>query len=148
MENFKGKGVMFFQGTFYCNVLPCRDQVHPSKPGEFAFKEFDGESFVTVEPAWGQTGIRRIANVCMAEDLYKSPRDRLYRQVCKSILKAASASGDSTAQPVGMEHGQRLSFSTLKVAGDGRCGWRAILAAQNTRAFKRVPRTSAHCIHA
>ena len=114
--------------------------MHPHDPGSFAFKEFGGEEFVCVEPVWGHATMKGLANVCMVEHLFQSNREALYRQVCKVVLKEACKIYDTS--PSG--NTQKFPFEKVGIPGDGRCGWRAILAAQNLKGFLAIPRTATH----
>ena len=86
----------------------------------------------------------------MLQHLYASNRSLLYANVCRALLQnlwAKSNRKDETnvaaeEEDVSPFRSQlsKMLFQTLKIAGDGRCGWRAILASQDEVGFAAVPR--------
>ena len=76
-----------------------------------------------------------MSNVCMLDTMYKSNRERLYVNVCKAVLKSTSTSLLDHSNAA-----QRIPFRIVGIPGDGRCAWRAILAAQDLENFEKVTR--------
>lgn len=75
-------------------------------------------------------------NICYLNDLLVSNRQRLYEDACAAMLKQLyEAPAPQQDTPT------MLPFEVVDIAGDGRCGWRAILASLDIAAFKSVPRT-------
>ena len=106
----------------------------------FAFKEVHGEDFIADSPVWNHGGNGRFANVCHLDSLFLSNREALYKAVCKTVC-------GSIHHPNKDQSAKRLMFEPVRVPGDGRCGWRAILAAQNIEAHRSVARTTRTSVH-
>ena len=115
--------------SFYVSIT-CM-QVDPIQPGEMSVVEFTSESHFAVLPTWSHIQNDGIASICMLENVMASNRERLYRSMCSAILCHA---------PIWEKPEQKVPFEVVRVPGDGRCGWRALLAAQDVTGFSAVPR--------
>ena len=60
-------------------------------------------------------------------------------QVVDAVLQRVSA---CTALAEPRENTNLVPFRIIRMAGDGRCGWRSLLAALDPDAHELVPRTS------
>ena len=98
------------------------------------FLEYNAEGSVAVQPAWTHCQ-HSVANICKLEHVGVSNREKLYRQMCQAVLhsKPKEQAFDFSSQCV--------PFEIVRMAGDGRCGWRALLASMDIAAFREVPRT-------
>jgi hypothetical protein len=98
------------------------------------FLEYNAEGSVAVQPAWTHCQ-HSVANICKLEHVGVSNREKLYRQMCQAVLhsKPKEQAFDFSSQ--------RVPFEIVRMAGDGRCGWRALLASMDIAAFREVPRT-------
>lgn len=77
-------------------------------------------------------------NLCRVEDLFVDNKMRLDNLVCLAVAKVASG----PSKPTAAEPAQpRVQFRRVKIAGDGRCGWRCILAASQLELYESVART-------
>ena len=96
---------------------------------------------IAVQPAWARRSAEaRVANICRLKHLLKSNRQFLYERSCEAVLKFALPKTETseTAATKNM-----LPFQQIRIAGDGRCGWSAILASADVKAYCAVPRTEA-----
>ena len=69
-------------------------------------------------------------------------QDRMYGQLVQSVvqeIKATIGQCNPTEPPA---TSSLFSFDVVRVAGDGKCFWRAILASQDIESFKLIPRTA------
>ena len=80
----------------------------------------------------------KLATVCWVNNLLKTNRERLYSQVVKGVLSRALSEQSFDKSKSSQ---QRMPFELVRVPGDGKCGWRAILASQNALSYKEVPRS-------
>ena len=128
---------MYIHRFFTVNGIPCSGhvnwQVDPLKPGRMEFWETcgSGEDVQQVKPAYQNLKDNQIANICELGNLFLTKRQKLYQEVCAAVLLHASGKKEDQVH---------TPFEVIQVAGDGRCGWRAILAAQNITAFQLVQR--------
>ena len=110
-------------------------QADPVECGQFAAVQHTATECHAVTLAWNHARDASLANVCMLHHLFCSNRQKLYINVCRTLVKGLwSAATESQAST------PKVPFGVIKIAGDGRCGWRAILAAQNLEGFLAVPR--------
>lgn len=116
--------------------IQCSSQVHPEVPNEFQIAEWNATDgiFEARKPVW--THLLRssvLGTVVWAKNLFESSRERLYNQVVGAVLKQVEL--------VKNQESERLCYALIQIAGDGRCGWRAFLAATDPTAFQKVPRS-------
>jgi len=90
------------------------------------------------EPTWTTARGTRLGSICWLEHLLQSNRERLYVQVVDAVLQRVSA---CTALAEPRENTNLVPFRIIRMAGDGRCGWRSLLAALDPDAHELVPRT-------
>ena len=116
-------------------------KVHCEQPGEFLFDRFvlnencdDGE-WQCFSPSWCHYRSSMIGSIFWAHELFCSNREQLYKKVVDGVIRHALPA--TTPIP----NIKKVPFEALKVAGDGRCGWRALLAATDPLAFRNVPRS-------
>ena len=79
-------------------------------------------------------------NLCMLEDLFVSNKERLSRSVCMAVAKSLVGKPGGE-HPSRTEKLPRVQYKEVAIPGDGRCGWRAIIAANNPAIYQSVPRT-------
>ena len=103
---------------------PLHHEVHPSDPGTMSFHEYVEGGFVEVRPTHIHQKDRNVSNLCWLDGLFLANRERLYRDVCKLVLHSAVSFNAGAVVP-------KVPFEIVRMAPDGRCGWRAILAAQD-----------------
>lgn len=108
-------------------------------PGRLSYVELNAEldAPVAVSPVF--THFRaNLASVCWVQHLLQTNRARLYGEVVKGVLARVTQHGQN-AQP--FNPGRRKDpFELISIPGDGKCGWRALLAAQDVAAYKAIPR--------
>ena len=114
-----------------------RGQVDVFVPDAMTFTEFDGMEFVAVQPSWAHVQRGELANICRLDDLMVSNRERLYQQVCSALFNLEVERPQDT-----LEQKKLVSFDVIQMAADGKCGWRALLAAIDVMSFLAIPRTS------
>ena len=138
--------------SMYLTHGMCIYEVHPFNPGELVMYQLSDEpdSVHTVSPQWGYARNKK-ANLVWEHHLMIDNKQHLHRKLTSSITNLISQNdSEKPAQP------QLLPYRVIQVAGDGRCGWRAILCGQDPESFLLVPRTWAetqifeiveHCTH-
>ena len=83
-----------------------------------------------------------MGNIVWVDYLLETQRQHVYKAIVKSIVERTTEV--MRVQP----EMQMVPFQLIPVAGDGRCAWRALLAASDVDAFQRVPRTlHVYCIY-
>lgn len=93
-------------------------------------------SLTAVAAVFGYPKSRRLANITWVDRLLKTNRGRLYESLVKCVVGAVKEAAKLPAAPsVTLQ-----PFEVVRIAGDGRCGWRAILACANLESFLAVPR--------
>ena len=120
-------------------------QVHPKFPGKIEMWEATGDSFSAVAPSWCHGGHNGRGNITWVHHLFESNRDALYKEVVGAMVRhvtgwKAVASSDGNSEKL-IPKEPLMPFKVVGIAGDGRCGWRAILAASDITTFCSVPRT-------
>ena len=95
----------------------------------------DQDSLMAVQPSWTTAKGQRVGNIVWVERLFQSNRQRIYKAVAQRLVQKTSELIDvkTPEKPV--------RFFIIHVPGDGRCGWRSLLAASDPESFLRVPRT-------
>lgn len=104
----------------------------------FIERSEDSDHAVAVEPVWCNAKRTNISNIVMLGNLFKSTRAHLYEKIVEKVL--ASAKSSVTPECSAAEPPSGVGFERVRIAGDGRCGWRCFLAAGNIDAYKAVPR--------
>lgn len=123
-----------------CPFVWAPSKAHCEQPGEFLFDRFvrnencDGGEWQCFSPSWCHYRSSMVGSIFWARDLFCTNREQLYKKVVDSVLRHAFP--DTTTGNI-----KKVPFEVLKIAGDGRCGWRAILAAADPISFKHVPRS-------
>lgn len=90
-------------------------------------------------PSYARAPKDLLGNLCRLEDLFVSNSQRLNSKVRKAVVTSVME-GQKRMEPRAVER-SRIQYRTVGVAGDGRCGWRAILACQDIGLFESIPRT-------
>lgn len=125
--------------------IKCIDEVDPELPGVHYTRECNRSrpSFMGHDQffqAVTTSGCMGSLNVCDLKDLLVTNRQRLYAEACGAVMRQIVGSSTPN-QDAPQDAPTMLPFEVIGVAGDGRCGWRAILASLDIAAFKSVPRT-------
>lgn len=97
----------------------------------------DGFHMMALSPTFSYMKGKRLGNICWAQHLHLSKRDHIYQTIVGTVVKKAMEVAE--VKPTV----KLVRFEIIGVAGDGRCGWRALLASANTEGYLRVPRTEA-----
>ena len=84
-------------------------------------------------PTWGRPPPDLLGNLVWVEDLFVTNRARLQTRVQKALAVSQPAGEPSLRT-------RRLPYKQVDIPGDGRCGWRAILACRNIKQYEAVPR--------
>lgn len=115
-----------------------------SEPGEFSFRTVDKDSAWTALPVWGHVQ-QQTSNICWLKYLGQSNRQRLYQDLCRVVVRAsvlpAGRAASQSSPAVDHDAEKRMAFKLVKIAGDGLCGWRGLLACKCLDSFQAVPRT-------
>ena len=116
----------------------------PDAPGEWTHLETCAETdgVAAVSTTFHHSKERGLGNIVWAHDLLVSNQDRMYGQLVQSVvqeIKATIGQCNPTEPPA---TSSLFSFDVVRVAGDGKCFWRAILASQDIESFKLIPRTA------
>lgn len=117
-----------------------RLQVDPLTPGKFEFWETCEKDLQQVKPTYQNLKNNKVANICKLSNLFLTKRQKLYEEVCSAVFRHASGNSSRDQDQDGKAK-SKLPFEVIKIAGDGRCGWRSILAAQDIKAFQSVQRS-------
>ena len=113
------------------------DRYSPGTMGFFQVVCAEGShSLAAVSAVYGYPKGKRLANILQVDCLLQTNRGRLYQRIVKSVVDATREAAKDT-QP----QRERQFFQKIAVAGDGRCGWRALLAAADLSGYLAVPRT-------
>ena len=113
-------------------------------PGEWTHLETCAETdgLAAVSTTFHHSKERGLGNIVWAHDLLVSNQDRMYGQLVQSVvqeIKATIGQCNPTEPPA---TSSLFPFDVVRVAGDGKCFWRAILASQDIESFKLIPRTA------
>ena len=124
--------------------ITCNNEVDPEIPGLHYVREGNQSrpSFMGHDQffrAVTTSGCMGSMNICHLTDLLVTNRQRMYTDACAAVMKQMI--GTPTPHQDAPTIGTMLPFEVINIAGDGRCGWRAILASLDVTAFKSVPRT-------
>ena len=125
-------------------------QVDQQEPGQFTFKErqkdmrADGkEQWGCVRPTWSYFRCEHLGSVVWIHHLLTSNRERLYKQMVAAVVETVAKTSDGAREGPCPGLPSRVPFERIRMPADGRCGWRALLAAEDPAAFKKVPRRAA-----
>ena len=77
-----------------------------------------------------------MGNIVLLKNLGVTNRERLYSEVCGVVLRSSAWWETSEGKQI-----PKVPFQPVKIAADGSCGWRAILAFLDLPSFRSVPRT-------
>ena len=88
-----------------------------------------------VEPTY-TTSRFHLATCCWAKFLLMTNRAALYQLVVDAV---ASMTDPSKTMETMLS--TKIPFRRIGIAGDGRCGWRSLIAAEDAEAYRTVPRT-------
>ena len=95
-------------------------------------------AFMEVKPSHCQIQIgASLGNIAMVKDIGLSNRQKLYQEVCRAVLRNSSSIVSNVCNP----QESKIPFKVARIAADGRCGWRSILACQDINSHRNVPRT-------
>lgn len=107
----------------------------PDKPGNWSIREIASDHTMTaVEPVYTYWRAQ-LANVCWQDHLQQTNRGRLYEGIIQAVGATVSAKVKETVN-------EKYPFKLIEVAGDGRCGWRAITCSSHPEEFQRIARTT------
>ena len=125
-------------------------QVDQHEPGQFIFKErqkdmrADGkEQWGCVRPTWSYFRCEHLGSVVWIHHLLTSNRERLYKQMVAAVVETVAKTSGGAREGACPGLPSRVPFERINMPADGRCGWRALLAAEDPAAFKKVPRRAA-----
>lgn len=90
-----------------------------------------------VSAVFGHPKQCNLANILRIDCLLETSRGRLFAKVVKSVVSAVK----EAAQPPPAPAEEMQPYHLVKIAGDGRCGWRGILASGDFSSFISVPRS-------
>lgn len=96
-------------------------QVDPDVPGSWTGYQVEQPTpleYSIVAPRAVNSTREKVGNICWVQHLGVTNRERLYQQICSSILKSAS----TVSAP--REEVPKIPFELIKIYPDGRCGWR------------------------
>ena len=101
------------------------------------------EAFAGRTPTFAHAPKDLLGNLTWLNDLFVTNKERLKGKVEDAIIRSAlkepcREKTTSIKRPV--------AYKQIHVAGDGRCGWRAIKAFEDIKRFQSVPRTAVHCM--
>jgi len=104
-------------------------KVSPTNPkGVNIFQRLAGtkDEYTAVSPRWVHTSDQiGLGNICWVNDLFLSNRERLYKEICNTLLnpktKEAETKGTDTSAN---DPYPKIPFCICRIPGDGRCGFR------------------------
>ena len=99
------------------------------------------EQMGCVSPTWTYFRSEQLGSVVWIQPLLTSNRERLYKQMVAAVVETRPFPNPQQV-PV-MDHAPVSPFERIHMPADGRCGWRALLAAEAPSAFKKGPRRAA-----
>ena len=88
-------------------------------------------------PSWARMPKDLLGNLVWLSDLFVSNRARLEDRIGRGIIKSAL---DMSSKPPAPAR-RPVPYRQVQIAGDGRCGFRSILASRNLHLYEKVART-------
>lgn len=92
------------------------------------------EQLAAVQPSFSHAR-GKVATICWVNHLLQTNRARLYAQVVDAVVAHNRNRTYETMLTA------KLAFKVIHIAGDGRCGWRSILASEDVQSFVKIPRS-------
>lgn len=93
------------------------------------------EVLSAVQPSFSHARAK-VATICWVKNLLQTNRARLYTQVVDAVVAHNRSRAYETMLTA------KIAFKVIRVPGDGRCGWRSILASEDVQSFAKIPRSS------
>ncbi len=84
------------------------------------------EEYTTVSARWVHTSDQiGVGNICWVHDLFQSNREKLYKEICKTLLNPKSQHTEThETDTSAYDQYPKIPFCVCRIPGDGRCGFR------------------------